>query len=128
MKKVFGFIIAIILLFALSLPAYAATSDVSLAWDASIDESMLIEGGGYKVYWGTAPGQYTGSAAVGMKYTHTITGLADGTWYFAATTYTASGLESVKSNEVSALLKTVIYPPRGTRVTTVTIRNSDGLK
>jgi len=112
MKRVFGFIIAIILLIALALPAYAATSDVSLAWDASEDEALLGTNGGYKVYWGTVSGTPTGNASVGLAKEYTITGLADGTWYFWATASNSAEIEPEKSNIVSAVLLAVVWALR----------------
>lgn len=75
---------------------------VTLAWDASPDASVV----GYRVYYGTESGRYTQSAtisnAVGMATTFSarITGLDEGTrYYFAASAFDASGVESVLSNE-----------------------------
>lgn len=56
---------------------------------------------GYKVYYGTSPGNYTSSAVVGNVTTYTVTGLSGGTtYYFAVTASNASG-ESGYSNEVN---------------------------
>ncbi len=41
---------------------------------------------GYKVYWGTASGNYTSSVDVGDVATHTITGLTNGTTYYVSVT------------------------------------------
>ncbi len=74
--------------------AYAA--QVTLAWDAS-DGSA-----GYKIYHGTASNNYTSVIDVGTNLTHTFTDLPDGsTYYFAATAYDASHLESDYSTEIS---------------------------
>jgi hypothetical protein len=40
-----------------------------------------------------------------MTTTYTLTGLAPGSYYFAATAYDGSGSESIHSNEVSKLIQ-----------------------
>jgi hypothetical protein len=71
---------------------------VTLAWDASIDQSVT----GYRVYIGLAPGVYDTSIDVGTATTYTVTGLEAGRlYYFAATAYDQNGIESTFSNEVS---------------------------
>jgi hypothetical protein len=87
------------LIFAASLlisqgSAYAA--QVTLAWDAS-DEAA-----GYKIYYGTTSNSYSSVVDVGNDLTYTFTDLPDGnTYYFAATAYDASYLESDYSTEIS---------------------------
>jgi hypothetical protein len=74
--------------------AYAA--QVTLAWDTS-DEAA-----GYKIYYGTASNNYTAVVDVGTELTYTFTDLPDGhTYYFAATAYDATHLESDYSTEIS---------------------------
>jgi fibronectin type 3 domain-containing protein len=74
--------------------AYAA--QVTLAWDTS-DEAA-----GYKIYYGTASNTYTSVVDVGPNLTYTFTDLPDGnTYYFAATAYDATYLESDFSTEIS---------------------------
>ncbi len=69
---------------------------VSLSWDPSADATVV----GYKIYYGTTSQGYTSSVNVGNVLSATITGLtANTTYYFAATTYTAAGVESDFSNE-----------------------------
>ncbi len=78
-----------------------ATGSVTLAWNASTDPSVA----GYNVYYGGASGAYTNEISVGNATNETISGLIEGiTYYFAATTYTASGMESPFSGEVSCLV------------------------
>lgn len=92
---------------------------VKLAWDQSPDPSAV----GYRVYWGTAAGAYTNSVSVSgiTNTTATITSLARGaTYHFAATCYTATGLESGYSTE--ALYTTVPIPNPPTSLT-VTVEN-----
>ena len=74
--------------------AYAA--QVTLAWDASDGAA------GYKIYYGTTSNNYTSVVDVGTNLTYTFTDLPDGnTYYFAATAYDASHLESDYSAEIS---------------------------
>jgi hypothetical protein len=74
--------------------SYAA--QVILAWDAS------AEAAGYKIYYGTASNNYTSVVNVANNLNHTFTDLPDGkTYYFAATAYDATNLESDYSTEVS---------------------------
>ena len=71
---------------------------VTLAWDRSPDADVT----GYRLYYGVASGAYTNVTDVGNVDTATLGGLKAGvTYYFAATAYDGSGLESDFSNEVS---------------------------
>lgn len=73
------------------------TTNVRLTWDASPDASVT----GYRLYNGVVSGIYTNSVTVGNSLTGTISNLFVGTtYYFVATAYTASGVESLPSNEV----------------------------
>jgi hypothetical protein len=95
--------------FFTALPAFGtndpAGQSVTLAWDASPDPTVV----GYDVYYGVASGTYTNMINVGDVTSATIGGLVIGvTYYFAATTYDASGSESGYSGEISY---TVPAPP-----------------
>jgi hypothetical protein len=80
----------------ISAPALAA-STVTLAWDQSTGTNIA----GYKVYYGAASGNYTNSLTVGNATTASVSNLVAGaTYYFAATAYDSSNLESDFSNEV----------------------------
>jgi len=85
--------------FCASLAVRAANpTSVQLAWNASPDTGVT----GYRIYYGVSPAQYTNSIAVGNLTSATVPGLVDGvTYYFATTAYTASGVESSFSNEIS---------------------------
>jgi hypothetical protein len=75
-----------------------ATGSVTLAWNASTDPTIA----GYNIYYGGASGSYTNEICAGNATNATISGLVEGTiYYFAATTYAASGVESPFSGEVS---------------------------
>lgn len=75
-----------------------ATGGVTLAWNACTNSCVA----GYNVYYGGACGSYTNEICVGNATNATISGLVPGTtYYFAATTYAAAGMESGFSGEVS---------------------------
>jgi len=70
---------------------------VNLAWNASTGSVS-----GYKVYYGTASGNYASNVSAGTATTTTVSGLTDGsTYYFAVKAYDSAGNESGFSNEVS---------------------------
>ena len=73
-------------------------SSVTLAWNASTDPIVA----GYNVYYGGASRAYTNEICAGNATNATVFGLTPLTMYFfAATTYAASGMESPFSSEVS---------------------------
>jgi hypothetical protein len=77
---------------------------ISLAWNPSVDLNVS----GYKIYYGTASHAYNTSVDVGNVTNATIAGLSENvTYYFAATTYDASGAESAFSAEA-------VCPPANT--------------
>ncbi len=94
-----------ILFFIFSTGAFAATA--SLSWDANTESDLS----GYKVYFGTAPGSYGTPVNVGNTTSYTVSGLSDGTYYFAVTAFDTSGNESGFSNEVSKTLSTADTTP-----------------
>jgi hypothetical protein len=75
------------------------TNSVTLEWD-TVNPSPS----GYRIYVGTTPGTYLGYVDAGLVTSTTITGLADGTYYFAATSYDALNNESGYSQEISKTL------------------------
>lgn len=79
-------------------PAFAQIS-VTVAWDRNSEPEVT----GYAVYWGTQSGAYTsGSADVGSNTQYMVNGLdPDRRWYFVVRAYTADGLFSAPSTEVS---------------------------
>jgi FG-GAP-like repeat/Fibronectin type III domain len=90
--------LSLALLGLLLMPLSASAQTVNLAWDASTDSSVT----GYVVKWGTRAGNYTSSIDVGNRTTWSVSPLTpDQKYYFVVTSYSASGLASVPSNEVS---------------------------
>ena len=79
-------------------PTVQAGPSVTLAWNRSTNAIVA----GYNVYYGGASGDYTNEISAGNATKATISGLIPGTtYYFAATAYASSGLESAFSGEVS---------------------------
>lgn len=79
---------------ALAQSAWCAT----FSWNANSESNIA----GYKVYYGTASGNYSQSADVGKVTQATISTLTPGSIYYAAVAaYNTSGKEGAKSSEVS---------------------------
>jgi len=83
------------------------SSNLSLSWVAPVTRAdgnpiSLADIDGYKVYFGTSARNYTGSVDVtdGSQNSLTITGLSNGTYHVAMTTYDNNGLESIYSPEI----------------------------
>jgi hypothetical protein len=78
-----------------------ATGNVTLAWNRCTNAIVA----GYNVYYGGASGAYTNEISAGNTTNATVSGLVEGTtYYFAATSYASSGMESPFSSEVSCLV------------------------
>lgn len=70
------------------------------------DGSALMDLAGYKIYWGTTPGQYTHSVKIenaGMS-SYVVENLTPGTYEFAATSFNMAGVESEYSNPATRVL------------------------
>jgi len=94
MRKI---LIAIALLLLCFTPADAAYLD--LAWDANTEPDLA----GYRLYYGTASGEYVDSIYVGNITTYRLDGLLEGVMYYiAVTAYDVYGNESDFSDEVSS--------------------------
>lgn len=101
----------------------APTSSVELTWIAPTendDGTPLLDLAGYKIYYGTSSGSYTSIDTVAdpSALSHTVSGLVAGDWYFTATAYNLSDVESVYAVEVmkTALPTVVPNPPTGLTV------------
>ncbi len=83
------------------------TGKATLAWTAPTtndNASPLTDLAGFKVHYGTSPGQYTSTVVISnpTATTYTVTGLPAGaTYYFVVTAYNTSGVESLPSSEAS---------------------------
>jgi hypothetical protein len=83
--------------------ANSSTGSVTLSWTAPTeneDGSPLVDLSGYRIYWGTTPGNYPNSLTIddtGLT-TYVIDNLAPDTYEFVATSFNAAGIESAYSN------------------------------
>lgn len=105
--KVFLRVASIVLLatFTHSVPAIAATLRVS--WASGTEADLA----GYRLKYGTSPGQYDATLDVGHVTTCEVPGLQlDQRYYIAITAYDMSGNESAPSAEVSARLPGSLAP------------------
>ncbi len=112
-------ILAVLALLLCAVPASAATTSVSLGWDANTEPDLV----GYRLYHATVSGgpyPLAGEvAAPATTWTHT--GLVDGLHCWVATAHDTTN-ESGYSNEVCTTLDaTAPAAPRNLRVT-VTVR------
>jgi hypothetical protein len=88
-------------------PVPAGTPTVTLSWEAptgNSDGSALVNLTGYKVYYGSASGNYTQQIRIsnpGLN-TYVVDNLPPGQYYFAVTAYNSLGEESDYSPEISA--------------------------
>lgn len=94
-----------LLFLILPLQVFALTK-VDFAWDPPADISRVA---GYHLCYGPAAGAHPTCADAKLATTFSLVDLPDGTWFFAAKSYGANGLESGWSNEVSIKLDSV--PP-----------------
>ena len=113
--------VAVLFLLLLSAPAYAGVMTVS--WSPpteNTDGTPLIDLAGYKLYYGTASGDYTTTIDIGSPGVSTwlIADLAAATYYVVATAYNIAGIESDYSNEAQKVVPpSVPSPPSGLTVT-----------
>ncbi len=93
-----------------TVPHSIIIGDSTLTWDQpttySNNDPLTVSG--YKVYYGTAPGTYSGVIDINKNSTtNDVTGLfsgASGTYYFVVKAYDSSGVESNYSNEASKFI------------------------
>ena len=82
----------------------------TLSWTAPTqneDGSALEDLAGYKIYWGTTPGNYTNSVTIDTigTTTYVVENLSPGTYEFVATAYNTSGVESRYSSPATKVLQ-----------------------
>jgi hypothetical protein len=113
----------IVLLVTVLFATTASAASVSLAWDPNKEPEVT----GYVVLVGSTPGSVEQTVDVGAKTAWNFTtGTAGKTYYFRVQAYTAAGVKSLSSNEVSALVPVpTTVPPFGSFDTP--IHNSTGL-
>ncbi len=90
-----------------STPASSGTA--TLDWTPptqNSDGSALTNLAGYHLYYGTSASNLSQSVQVGNAglSAYTVSNLSPGTWYFAVTSYSSSGVESARSATVSVTL------------------------
>lgn len=86
-----------------------APGSVELSWEPPTqneDGSPLTDLAGFKVYWGTTPGEYPNSITIDNPavLTYLVENLAANTYYFVATAFNTEGTESAPSDMASATL------------------------
>jgi hypothetical protein len=84
-------------------PCDPPPGSITLEWSTptlNSDGTPCIDLSGFKVYWGTASGQYTFSKDVGNAVVATIADLVPGNYYFTISAYDASGNESGLADEL----------------------------
>jgi hypothetical protein len=90
-------------------PTSSSTGTATLDWmppTENSDGSVLTNLAGYTVYYGTSPSNLTQSVKItnpGLS-AYTMTTLPSGTWYFAVTAYSSTGIESARSGVVSTTI------------------------
>ncbi len=87
-----------------------SSNSATLSWQAptsNVDETELTDLAGFRIYYGKASGTYSEITDINNPLTteYTIEGLAEGTYFFAATAYDITGNESDYSNEVSKTIR-----------------------
>jgi hypothetical protein len=89
--------------FSVTVQEPTTTGSATLSWEpptSRTDGSTLTNLAGYRIHYGTAPGEFTQKITIDNAgiTSAVIEGLAPGTWYFAATAYDTTGVESDYSN------------------------------
>ena len=86
-----------------------STGSVTLSWTPPTqneDGSTLEDLDGYKIYWGTRPGNYPNSVTIeneGLS-SYVVDNLAPGTYEFVATSFNDARIESVYSAPVTKVV------------------------
>lgn len=101
-----GYTSASLAAFAIDVSQPVTSGTATLTWTApttNTDGSALTDLAGYHIHYGNSPGALSTviDVANAGATSYTISSLASGTWYFAVSAYTTSGLESALSNSGS---------------------------
>lgn len=96
-------------------PQAAAAGSVTFAWDANGEPDIA----GYRLVYGTHPGDYTLEIDAGNRTTFTLTDLVSGRYYFTVTAYNTAGMTSLPSSELQVTIPPASdSPPPGDPPTT----------
>ena len=98
-----------------SLPRFSISVDqvgtlsTTLSWTPPTeneDGTALTDLDGYKIYWGTTPGNYPNSVTINNEglTTYVVDNLVPGTYEFVATSFNTAGVESVYSNPATKVV------------------------
>ncbi|MEJ2621776.1 MAG: fibronectin type III domain-containing protein [Candidatus Thiodiazotropha sp.] len=84
----------------------SSTGTALLSWTPpteNTDGSALTDLAGYRIYYGTSPGNYSHVVTIDSPgiTSYQIDNLTPGDWYFVITSFNSSNVESTRSNEVS---------------------------
>lgn len=84
-------------------PPPASKGTATLTWSApttNTNGSALTDLAGYSIHYGTSAGSLTNTINIQNPgtTTYTVTNLSAGTWYFAISAYTNTGMDSALSN------------------------------
>ncbi len=121
--RILCFAVAFVFILCTIVPS-AFAADVTLAWDPNTEADLA----GYRLYYGTASGNYPTSVDVGKATLYKILGLFEGqTYYFAVTAYNTAGVQSGYSNEVSYTVPTTTPPNSAPSTPAVPSGPSSGL-
>jgi len=94
---------------ATSLPGSSEPQALTLSWTApteNADGSPLVDLSGYKIRYGTSPGDYTETVTLsnaGLNR-YVVDNLTTGTYYFTISAYNSAGTESQLSGELSTTI------------------------
>jgi hypothetical protein len=80
-----------------------AAGSLTVSWMPPLeraDGSALTNLAGYKIYWGTAPGDYANTVTIDTPgvTSYVLEQLSPGTYYLVMTAFDAAGVESGRSN------------------------------
>lgn len=102
-----------------NLQATPGDSKVTLSWDAVPDAT------GYKVKWGTTPGNYTNTQTVSNSvYSgYDVTGLTNGITYYFTVSAIVEGVDKETATEVSATPTAPAQPSGGPALLVITLTN-----
>jgi hypothetical protein len=87
----------------------AGNVSTTLSWSPptqNSDGSPLMDLAGYKIYWGTTPGNYSRSVTLNNPglTSYVVDNLVPGTYEFVATSFNTNGMESAYSSPVTRVL------------------------